>query len=103
MIFKPHDYQSYCIEYIRSHPVSALFLDMGLGKTVITLTALRDLMLDTCEVSKALVIGPLRVAVTPGRQRLKSGITSKTWMSQSLWERKKNGWPPLTIRLLSTW
>ena len=62
MIFKPHDYQSYCIEYIRSHPVSALFLDMGLGKTVITLTALRDLMLDTCEVSKALVIGPLRVA-----------------------------------------
>ena len=62
MIFKPHDYQSYCIEYIRSHPVSALFLDMGLGKTVITLTALRDLMLDTCEVSKVLVIGPLRVA-----------------------------------------
>ena len=41
---------------------SALFLDMGLGKTVITLTALRDLMLDTCEVSKVLVIGPLRVA-----------------------------------------
>ena len=62
MIFKPHDYQSYCIEYIRSHPVSALFLDMGLGKTVITLTALRDLMLDTCEVSKVLVIAPLRVS-----------------------------------------
>ena len=62
MIFKPHDYQSYCIEYIRTHPIAALLLDMGLGKTVITLTAIRDLMLDTCEVSKTLVIAPLRVA-----------------------------------------
>ncbi len=40
MKFKPHDYQSYCIDYIKGHPVSALFLDMGLGKTVTTLTAL---------------------------------------------------------------
>ena len=62
MEFKPHDYQSYCIEYIKTHPVSALFLDMGLGKTVTTLTALRDLMLDEVAVSKALVIAPLRVA-----------------------------------------
>lgn len=62
MKFKPHDYQSYCIDYIKGHPVSALFLDMGLGKTVTTLTALRDLMLDELTVSKALVIAPLRVA-----------------------------------------
>lgn len=62
MIFKPHDYQSYCIEYIKAHPIAALLLDMGLGKTVITLTAVRDLMLDTCEVNKVLVIAPLRVA-----------------------------------------
>lgn len=62
MIFKPHDYQSYCIDYIKTHPVSALFLDMGLGKTAITLTALRDLMLDELLVSKPLVIAPLRVA-----------------------------------------
>jgi SNF2 family DNA or RNA helicase len=60
--FKPHDYQSYCIDYIKGHPVSALFLDMGLGKTVTTLTALRDLMLDELTVSKVLVIAPLRVA-----------------------------------------
>ena len=46
MIFKPHNYQQYCIDYIKSHPISALFLDMGLGKTVITLTAVRDLMVD---------------------------------------------------------
>lgn len=62
MRFVPHEYQRYCIEYIKTHDVSALFLDMGLGKTVTTLTALRDLMLDDLQVSKALVIAPLRVA-----------------------------------------
>ena len=62
MKFIPHDYQRFCIDYITAHPISALFLDMGLGKTVITLTAIRDLMLDDLLVSKTLVIGPLRVA-----------------------------------------
>ena len=62
MKFVPHAYQQYCIEYIKSHPVSALFLDMGLGKTAITLTAIRDLMLDEVKISRALVIAPLRVA-----------------------------------------
>lgn len=62
MEFRPHEYQKYCIEYIKTHPISALFLDMGLGKTVTTLTALRDLMLDDMSVSKVLVIAPLRVA-----------------------------------------
>lgn len=62
MIFKPHNYQSYCTDYIKSHPIAALFLDMGLGKTAITLTAVNDLMLDTFDVSKVLVVAPLRVA-----------------------------------------
>ena len=62
MKFVPHDYQSYCIEYIKTHIISALFLDMGLGKTAVTLTALRDLMFDELKVSKVLVIAPLRVA-----------------------------------------
>ena len=62
MKFKPHAYQRYCIDYIKTHPISALFLDMGLGKTVTTLTALRDMMLDDMSVSKVLVIAPLRVA-----------------------------------------
>lgn len=43
-------------------PVTALFLDMGLGKTVTTLTAIRDLMYDTFEVQRVLVVAPLRVA-----------------------------------------
>ena len=62
MKFTPHNYQSYCIEYIKTHPVSALFLDCGLGKTVITLSAIRDLMLDEMKVSSVLVIAPLRPA-----------------------------------------
>ncbi len=62
MKFVPHDYQKYCIDYIKEHPISALFLDMGLGKTIITLTALRDLMFDELKINKVLVIAPLRVA-----------------------------------------
>lgn len=62
MKFMPHEYQKYAIEYIESHPVTALFLDMGLGKTVTTLTAIRDLMYDTFEVQRVLIVAPLRVA-----------------------------------------
>lgn len=62
MKFVPHDYQKYAVEYIKSHPVTALFLDMGLGKTVTTLTAIRDLMYDAFEIQRVLVVAPLRVA-----------------------------------------
>lgn len=62
MNFKPHNYQKYAVEYIKSHPVVAILLDMGLGKTVISLTAMADLLFDSFEVHKILVIGPLRVA-----------------------------------------
>lgn len=62
MIYNPHDYQKYATEYIKTHPTAAVLLDMGLGKTVITLTALYDLLFDSFEVHKVLVIAPLRVA-----------------------------------------
>lgn len=62
MKYTPHDYQKYAIEWITGHPVSAVFLDMGLGKTSITLTALQQLMFDRFESRKVLVIAPLRVA-----------------------------------------
>lgn len=62
MKFTPHAYQKYAIDYIKTHPVTALFLDMGLGKTVTTLTAIRDLMYDTFEIHRVLVVAPLRVA-----------------------------------------
>ena len=56
MEFRPHKYQDYAREFIIGHPVCALILDMGLGKTVITLTALWELALDYFEVGKVLVI-----------------------------------------------
>lgn len=62
MEFKPHDYQKYAIEFIESHPIAAVILQMGLGKTVCTLTAIERLMYDTFEVSKVLIVAPLRVA-----------------------------------------
>jgi len=62
MKYKPHDYQKYATEFIESNPVSAIFLSMGLGKTVITLTALNNLLFDSFEVHRVLVIAPLRVA-----------------------------------------
>ena len=62
MKFIPHDYQQYAIDFIKRHKTSAVLLDMGLGKTVITLTALNDLLFDHFEISRVLVIAPLRVA-----------------------------------------
>lgn len=62
MIFYPHDYQKYAVKYIKEHDISAIFLDMGLGKTIITLTALNDMLFDSFEVRRVLIIAPLRVA-----------------------------------------
>jgi len=62
MKYKPHNYQTYATNFILEHPEAAVFLDMGLGKSVITLTAIRELCLNRFEVGKVLVIAPLRVA-----------------------------------------
>ena len=62
MQYSPHKYQTYATDFILGHPISAVFLDMGLGKSVITLTAIFDLCLDSFLVRKVLVIAPLRVA-----------------------------------------
>lgn len=62
MNFSPHNYQSYAINYIETHPIAAVLLDMGLGKTVISLTAIADLLFDSFEAHRILVVAPLRVA-----------------------------------------
>lgn len=62
MQYNPHEYQKYAINYIESHPVSAVFLNMGLGKTSIALTAINNLLFDYFDAHKVLVVGPLRVA-----------------------------------------
>ena len=60
MKFEPHDYQAFAIDYIETHPVAAVLLDMGLGKTVISLTAIADF--NSFVARRILVIAPLRVA-----------------------------------------
>ena len=71
MIYNPHNYQSYAINFIDNKEIAALLLDMGLGKTSITLTSINDLMFDYFDVSKVLVIAPLRVATTTWPDEIK--------------------------------
>ena len=77
MEYKPYEYQKYAKDFILNHDISALMLDMGLGKTVITLTAIRELIIKG-KVNKVLVIAPLRVA-------------RSTWPSEiAKWEHLKD-------------
>ena len=62
MQYEPHDYQRYATNYILSHPIAAVLLQMGLGKTIITLSAIVDLLFDFFVIRKVLIIAPLRVA-----------------------------------------
>lgn len=83
MIFQPHDYQKYCIERILNDKALGLFLDMGLGKTAITLTALNELRFNRFEIGKTLVIAPKKVA-------------------EDTWTREKEKWDHLyNLRVVS--
>ena len=62
MQYRPHEYQRFGIDFIKSHPVAAVLLDMGLGKTSICLTALDELLHDEFRIRRVLVVAPLRVA-----------------------------------------
>ena len=62
MQYVAHEYQKFATNFIEANPISAVLLDMGLGKTVITLSALNDLLFDSFEIRKVLIIAPLRVA-----------------------------------------
>ncbi|MCR5844621.1 MAG: DEAD/DEAH box helicase [Oscillospiraceae bacterium] len=61
MEFKPHEYQKYAIDYIETHPVAAILLGCGLGKTSIALTAIDEMLHDSFEIRKVLVVAPIRV------------------------------------------
>lgn len=72
-----HGYQKFCVNFLEEKPQCALFLDCGLGKTIITLTAISHLLYDSFEVSRVLIIAPLRVA-------------RDTWIAElSKWEHLK--------------
>jgi SNF2 family DNA or RNA helicase len=71
MKYKPHNYQEFAREFILDHPVCCLMLDMGLGKTVVTLTAIWLMALDSFDIGKILVIAPKRVAEDTWPKELK--------------------------------
>lgn len=62
MEFKAHDYQQFAIEKVKNNKITGLLLEMGLGKTISTLSAINDLMFDHFTIARVLVIAPLRVA-----------------------------------------
>ncbi len=63
MIYRPYEYQTKATQFVLDHPECGLLLDMGLGKSVITLTAIQELI-DECEISRTLVVAPKKVAET---------------------------------------
>ncbi|HEY9575185.1 MAG TPA: DEAD/DEAH box helicase [Lachnospiraceae bacterium] len=71
MKYFPHDYQRYATDFIINNPISAVLLEMGLGKSVISLSAINELMLDYFDVSRTLVIAPLRVAISTWPDEIK--------------------------------
>lgn len=81
--FRPHAYQKYCINRVLNTPALGLLLDMGLGKTVITLTAINDLKYNRFSVSRVLVIAPKKVA-------------------ESTWANEASKWEHLQLLRIST-
>lgn len=81
--FVPHAYQTYCINRVLTTPALGLLLDMGLGKTVITLTAVNDLKYNRFAISKVLVIAPKKVA-------------------ESTWSKEASKWDHLQLLRIST-
>ena len=82
MVFHPHAYQAHCIRRILEVKKVGLFLDMGLGKTVTTLTAIRELKYNRFQVRKVLIIAPKKVA-------------------EGTWSREKDKWEHTKILRVS--
>ena len=77
-----HEYQKHCVGFIERNPQSMMILSMGLGKTIISLTAIADLLFNSFEVSKVLVIAPLRVCT-------------------SVWPKEKESWEHTNLLQMS--
>ena len=69
-----HEYQNYCVEFLKTHREAMLILEMGLGKSAVTLTAILDLMFDSFDVGKVLVIAPLRVAMVGSAKQREAAL-----------------------------
>lgn len=88
--YKPHEYQAFSTEFILKHKSAGLFLECGLGKSVITLTAIAELMYNMFDVSKVLVIAPLRVADTTWQDEIEKWEHLKCLKISKVLGSKKN-------------
>ncbi|RXI64446.1 SNF2-related protein [Clostridium tetani] len=88
--YKPHGYQAFSTEFILKHKSAGLFLECGLGKSVITLTAIVELMYNMFDVSKVLVIAPLRVADTTWQDEIEKWEHLKYLKFSKILGSKKN-------------
>ncbi|MCW6106315.1 DEAD/DEAH box helicase [Clostridium sporogenes] len=88
--YKPHGYQAFSTEFILKHKSAGLFLECGLGKSVITLTAIVELMYNMFDVSKVLVIAPLRVADTTWQDEIEKWEHLKYLKLSKVLGSKKN-------------
>ena len=101
--FIPHEYQKYCIDKILEIKKIGLFLDMGLGKTITTLTAVKELKYNRFEVQKILVIAPKKVAEgTWTKEKDKMGAYTDDAGIPDTWKRSKKGYVPSIRRLIYT-
>lgn len=75
MRYEPHDYQRLATAFVEDHPQAAILLGMGLGKTVITLTAIWNLLLDSFQARRVLIVAPCESPAIPGLPRPPSGTT----------------------------
>ena len=92
MKYNPHDYQTYATNFILEHPIAAVFLDMGLGKSVITLTAIMTCCLTVLKSARYWSLLPCALPEIHGLLKLQSGITSNCF-----------GIPPLLALKSSVW
>lgn len=105
MRYKAHDYQAYATDFILTHPACALMLDLGLGKTICTLTALWELLLDRFEVGRVLIIAPKRVAASTWPQEIEKwdhlkGITYSVVMGNER-ERRQALMKPAFVYIIN--
>lgn len=105
MKFIPHTYQKMAIQKICDTPRAGLFLDMGLGKTVITLTAIDELMYNRFEIERVLVIAPLRVAEDTWSRESSKWDHLKHLRIAKIWAHRPSGaglWRQMQIFILLT-
>lgn len=87
MRYEPHNYQGIAFDHIIDNPFCGIFMDMGLGKTVVTGTAINRLIWEEMEYDKALVIAPKHVTRSVWKQEMEKWDHLKHLKVSIVWGR----------------